>query len=62
MAHGIFISYRHENRHLAGRIYDFLKDRGLDPFMDDYDIKEEAWTEALKREIDDAPYFLCLLT
>lgn len=60
--HGIFISYRHTDWALAGRIYDFLDRKGLHPFWDSTSMHQGSFPETLKNEIRQAPYFLCLLT
>lgn len=60
--HGIFISYRHTDWALAGRIYDFLKTKGLHPFWDSTSMYQGSFPETLEREILQAPYFLCVLT
>ena len=60
--HGIFISYRHTDWALAGRIYDFLERKGLHPFWDSTTMHQGSFPETLKNEIRQAPYFLCLLT
>lgn len=63
--YGIFISYKHRscNKHLAGRIYDFFKNKGINPFMDDHVISGPPdWQARLDQAIRSAPYFLCVLT
>ena len=60
--HGVFISYRHTDWALAGRIYDFLTAKGLHPFWDSTSMYQGHFPETLKREIEQAPYFLCVLT
>ena len=60
--HGIFINYKREQKHLAGRIYDYFEAKGASPFMDECSMRQEDFRDALSREIIEAPYFLCLLT
>ena len=60
--HGIFISYRHKDWALAGRIYDFLNSKGLRPFWDATSMRQGHFPDTLKQEIEDAHYFLCVLT
>ena len=62
MKHSIFISYKRDNKHLAGRIYDFLNSKGFNPFLDEHNIGGGDWPEEIKRELGKAHYFLCLLT
>lgn len=61
--HGIFISYKRSHKILAGRVYDFFKYKGLDPFLDESMMHQanDYW-ERLESEILSAPYFLCILT
>lgn len=64
--HGIFISYkRQSHRHLAGRIYDYLHTKGLDPFIDEHSLhaseNNHFWKD-IEEEINSTPYFLCLLS
>lgn len=58
--HGIFISYRHEDWALAGRIHDFLESKGMHPFWD-VTIQQGHFPEQLRLKIQQAPYFLCVL-
>ena len=61
--HGIFISYKHGHKHLAGRMFDFFRNRGVDPFMDDHSLGSSSdYEETIMKSIRSAPYFLCLLT
>lgn len=61
--HGVFISYRREDWLLAGRIYDFLKAKGLYPFLDTMAMRQkEEFPKQLEQVIRQAPYFLCVLT
>lgn len=59
---GVFINYRHRDRFFAGRVYDYLKARGLDPFLDDYSLRQGDFDENLLNRIREIPYFLCVLT
>ncbi|MBR6155342.1 MAG: toll/interleukin-1 receptor domain-containing protein [Lachnospiraceae bacterium] len=61
--YGIFISYKRSHVHLAGRIYDFFRTKGIDPFMDMYSLSQRKnYKEDIRAAIDASPYFLCLLT
>ena len=61
--HGIFICYKRSHSYLAGRVYDFFKYKGLDPFMDEQNMhRTNNFPEMLKNEIISTPYFLCILT
>ena len=60
--HGVFISYRHVDWALAGRIYDFLDTKGVHPFWDSTTMYQGHFPDTLKQEIEQAPYFLCVLT
>lgn len=60
--YGVFISYRHADWALAGRIYDFLSAKGLCPFWDSTSMCQGSFPDTLKQEIQQAPYFLCVLT
>ncbi len=60
--YGVFISYRHEDWALAGRIYDYLEVRGFQPFLDTNSLRQGNFHDALGYHITQAPYFLCLLT
>ena len=60
--HGVFISYRHEDWALAGRIYDFLDAKGMHPFLDAAVLHQGRFPDLLQQEILDTPYFLCVLT
>lgn len=63
MSHGVFISYKRSHKHLAGRIFDFLYNHGLNPFMDEYSIHQAPdYREVINEEILASPYFLLLLT
>lgn len=62
--HGVFISYRHNYDHglLAGRIYDFLKAKGVNPFLDCYSMPQGNFYEEIKEQIIKSPYYLLVLT
>jgi len=60
--HGVFISYRHTDWPLAGRIYDFLDRAGFHPFWDATSMYQGSFPDTLRQEIQQAPYFLCVLT
>ncbi len=60
--YGIFISYRRPDWALAGRVYDFLEGKGLHPFWDAACLNHGKFPDILRKEIESAPYFLCVLT
>lgn len=60
--HGIFISHKHDHRHLAGRIYDFFKSKGINPFLDIYSLQQGDYKSDITEQIKKTPYFLCVLT
>lgn len=60
--HGVFISYRHADWALAGRIYDFLDAKGMHPFLDATSMRQGRFPDLLQQEIRLSPYFLCVLT
>jgi len=60
--HGVFISYRHKDWALAGRIYDFFDAKGMRPFLYTESMHQGHFQEQLRQEILQAPYYLCVLT
>lgn len=61
--HGIFINYKRSHKDLAGRIYDYLTLRGLNPFMDEYSMNQgEDFRDTLEQEIIDSLFFLSILS
>ena len=60
--HGVFISHSHKDWMLAGRVYDYLKAEGVDPFLDADSLGQGDFPEALTRHICTSPYFLLILT
>lgn len=58
---GIFISYRRSYSFFAGRIHDYLKFKGLCPYMDVYKMKQDYYLDVLKERISESPYFLLVL-
>ena len=60
--HGIFINHRHDNRNLAGRIYDFFQGKGMNPFLDIYSLTQGNYKDDIICKIKETPYFLCVLT
>ena len=61
--HGIFINYKRSHKHLAGRIFDYFRSKGISPFIDEHSLHqtENYWND-IENEIKNCPYFLCLLT
>ena len=62
MKYGVFISHRHEDWALAGRVYDILENRGFQPFLDVNSLHQGNYCETLEKCVRETPYFLCLLT
>lgn len=61
--HGIFISYKRTRKDLAWVIYEYFKNKGFDPFIDTVTLlPEKHFPEKIRQEIQNAPYFFCLLT
>lgn len=60
--YGVFISHRHADWALAGRIFDYLEARGFQPFLDAYSMRQGDFHQALDKMVTQAPYFLCILT
>ncbi len=59
----IFISYAREDADVALRIYDDLKDDGLDPWLDTQDLLPgEEWERTITHVIRDSSYFLALIS
>lgn len=59
--YGIFVSYRRKYSFFAGRIYDYLDNQGLAPFMDVYKMKQGNFVEEINEKISHCPYFLLVL-
>lgn len=62
MKYGIFINYKRTHKQLAGRIFDFFAMKSIHPYMDEYSMHQEDYREHLLSEVQNAAYFLCLLT
>ena len=60
--HGIFISHSHKDWALAGLIYDFFDNAGCAPFIDVQHINHGEYEPLLKWQVENSPYFLCVLT
>lgn len=60
--YGVFISHRHADWILAGRIYDILNQRGFHPFLDAGSMRQGDFHETLATCVKEAPYFLLVLT
>ena len=60
--YGIFISHRHDDWAIAGRVFDYLENRGYQPFLDADSLRQGDFYQRLGRHVREAPYFLCLLT
>lgn len=61
-SHGVFISYRRSYAFFAGRIHDYLQNKGFCPYMDVYRMRQDNYMEQLVRRIDECPYFLLVLS
>ena len=60
--YGVFISHRHEDWMLAGRVFDILESRGFQPFLDADSMRQGDFHKTLEKHVQETPYFLCLLT
>lgn len=60
--YGIFISHKSEDWALAGRIYDYFKASGYNPFLDTASLRQGPFNEELEKQIKQTPYFLLVLT
>ncbi len=60
--YGVFISYRRKDWGVAGRIYDRLKSRGFEPFLDVESLRQGPFPSKLEDTVKETPFFLCLLT
>ncbi len=59
----MFISYAREDLETARKIYDDLKEAGLDPWMDKSDIVPgQNWKFAISQAIRESEYFIALLS
>lgn len=58
----IFISYRHEAGHFAGRIYDFLAARGYSAFLDVATMHQGRFDQQIRRFVQESPNFLLVLS
>ena len=60
----VFLSYGHdENEELVRLIYNKLRERGHDPWIDRYSIKGGSdWREAISRGILDSTSFLAFIS
>src|SRR5690349_18047725 len=62
LSNKVFISYRRAvSTNLAYTLYQGLKLRGIDPFLDEQSIPSGKWLETLLRQIAARPYFLLIL-
>lgn len=57
----VFISYRHEAGHFAGRIYDFLTSRGYSTFLDIATMHQGRFDHQIHRFVQESPNFLLVL-
>lgn len=60
--YGVFISHRHEDWMLAGRVYDLLAHKGLRPFLDANSMEQGNFKTALMDIVQQCPYFLLILS
>lgn len=53
--YGVFISHRHEDWALAGRVYDYLEVRGFQPFLDADSMRQGNFHDALGKVVTQTP-------
>jgi hypothetical protein len=59
----IFVSYAHEDREAAWRIYSELKQRGLEPWMDKESLLPgQVWRDEISKAIKNSSYFIAILS
>ena len=59
---GVFINYRRKDKFFAGLIYDHLMNKGFEPFMDVFSLKQGNYHKELQNVIAETPFFLMVLT
>jgi hypothetical protein len=59
----VFISYAQEDIEAAQRLYQYLKDAGLEPWLDRFELLPgQKWKPAIKDAIKDSRYFIALFS
>jgi hypothetical protein len=58
----VFISYRHKDIYMARSVYYELRLHEYDVFIDYHSIDSGGWLETIRRQIDERPHFLVILT
>lgn len=59
----IFISYSHQDKEVAQKLYTFFKDRNLNPWLDEEELLPGMkWKEKINDAIRDSRYFIPLLS
>lgn len=59
----VFISYAHEDANSADRLYNDLKNAGLEPWLDKESLLAgDDWKEVIEKEISNSRYFIPLLS
>ena len=60
---GVFISYTREDYGAAKRLYQDLKDAGLNPWLEHSSIPSgQRWSTEIKNIIENSRYFIALLS
>jgi len=59
----VFISYATEDYEMAKRLYDDLKNAGIEPWLDREDLQSgQGWKTNIRQVIEDCRYFLLLIS
>lgn len=59
----IFISYAKEDKSFAEKLYIDLRQAGVEPWLDNFDlIPGQPWDRAIRKAIDDSSYFIAVLS
>lgn len=59
----VFISYAKEDKSLAEKLYNDLRQAGVSPWLDSVDLAPgQPWEKAIRTAISDSSYFLALLS
>jgi len=59
----VFISYAREDQNIAKRLYNYLKDYGISPWMDAYNLQVgQNWKTEIRKAIKNSNFFIALLS
>ena len=59
----VFISYAHDDQEAAQRLYVELKQKGLEPWLDQESLLPgQLWRDAISKAINNSHYFIALLS